>query len=292
MAATVHTWTNGNADGDWNNVNNWSSGALPGSGGAGLDTAIFDGSVTNTGPSVNMDRSADAILYQIIVRDNFTGNIGGSGNYLIHSLDTLNNSQAHLLHRGTGNVYFSITAAKHGDVIMDGRGNLYLDCEATSAYINTLCIKAGTVSAASTCSLKGIVFLDGAAAILTVNAKDSTELDPLWIIIRNGVYTNHRLVTTEYDVAVLGGLLDQRGIVQDSAMVLVGPAGRLKYTPSGDASAQNPDVVLCGLLDTRASNQTIDPAQMIISQLGSLLGTAVQPGGSQYTDIDLREEYP
>ena len=37
MAATVHTWTNGDADGDWANVNNWSSGALPGSGGAGLD---------------------------------------------------------------------------------------------------------------------------------------------------------------------------------------------------------------------------------------------------------------
>ena len=295
MAATVHTWTNGSADGDWNNVANWNTGALPGSGGLGLDTAIFDGNVTQTGPSVNMDRSGDTVLNRIVIRPNFTGNIGASGNPLIHSVWIVGVSTARVIHRGSGAVYFKVTGNEGTDFVMDGPGQLHLDSEDAPSFgqIRNTYIKAGTVAVASTGSILQYVVVDGPSAALTVAAKDSTEDDPDWIVVNNGIFTNNRIISAAGRAVVFGGKLDQRGLVADLAVMISGPAGRIVYTPDGTLGAgHNPDFLVAGLLDTRGSNQDIVPARLVIAQLGSMLGTGIQVGSGTYVDIDLREEYP
>jgi hypothetical protein len=289
MAATVHTWTNGNADGDWNNGANWNTAAVPGDGGANVDTAMFDGAVTQTGPSVNLDRSADDTLYRLVVRDNFTGDIGGSGNPLIHKFAST--AGAYLLHRGTGSAHYSVTAGQTARAIMDGHGSLDLDCEA-GAVLWQLYIKRGAVSVASTCQLDEIVFLDGPSATLEVAAKAVAETAPGLIIINGGIYTNHREIGGTHHAFISGGKLVQSGLVADSALIVVGPMGRWEYTPASTVgAAHNPLVYVTGLMDTRKSNQDILPSVLVISQNGQMLGTAVQPGGG-LTTIDLREEYP
>jgi hypothetical protein len=295
VAATTHVWSNGIADGDWNNVGNWASGALPGSGGVGLDTVIFDGSVTQTGPSVNMDRSGDTVLYRIIVRPNFTGDIGGPGNYLVHSGYTGSSEQSRAIHRGSGNVYFRNTAGWATTWIMDGTGHLYLDTEFDAVFgqINSVYIKRGTVTAGSTCSILKWVVLDGPAATLTVAAKDGSEDDPDWIAVFAGTFTNNRVISGAGRAVVFGGKLDQRGAVADSAVMISGPAGRIVYTPNTTLGAgHNPDILVAGRLDTSDSNQDIEPASLVITQMGSIIGTAMQVGDSTYVDIDLAEEYP
>lgn len=57
MAATTHRWT-GSVDGDWENVGNWDTAALPGSGGAGLDTAIVPKDIAQA-LTTNLDRQGD-----------------------------------------------------------------------------------------------------------------------------------------------------------------------------------------------------------------------------------------
>ena len=47
MAATVHTWHS--TTGIWSSVNSWTTGQIPGAGGVGLDTALFDGKFSQLG---------------------------------------------------------------------------------------------------------------------------------------------------------------------------------------------------------------------------------------------------
>lgn len=56
MAATTHRWT-GSVDGDWENAGNWTNG-VPGSGGAGLDTAIIPAGISQA-LTTNLDRQGD-----------------------------------------------------------------------------------------------------------------------------------------------------------------------------------------------------------------------------------------
>jgi hypothetical protein len=290
MAATTHTWTNGNADGDWNNIANWDTGQVPGAGGPNVDTVIFDGTQTNTGPDTNMDRSADNVLFRIVVKDNFTGTIGGSGNPLIHSVNTA--TGGYILHRGSGRFDYKVDFGELARVVIDGRGTMTVDCEST-AQVNGLYIKRGTVTVASTCELPYEVMLDSGGADLTVAAADGAEASPATVIVNGGTFTNNRTVAGTDHITVLAGKLVQTGLIADSATIIIGPHGRVKYTPSGTLGAgHNPKFVVCGLLDTGDSNQDIVPELLVISELGNLQGTSVQPGYSTYVDLDLREEYP
>jgi hypothetical protein len=293
MAATVHTWTNGNADGDWNNVANWNTAALPGSGGAGLDDCIFDGSVTNTGPSVNMDRTADNELLRIVVRENFTGDIGGTGNPLIHDMDVAE-PLTRIIHRGSGDFYWQTAAAGYADIVMDSPGTFYADGDVRNIFV-----KSGTVNVASTCDFVATswLILDGAAAIVTMADYDATEQYPPYILLWNGTFNNNRELEngTGCVGVIFGGTWNQAGKVRDGLMLMVGPAGTYNYTSNTTGGAVALSTIACaGKVDMSALNYNIGVDDMFRGQLANMLGTAIQSGYANIVgvDLDLREEYP
>lgn len=297
MAATIHTWTNGNADRDWNNGANWSTAAVPGAGGAGLDDAIFDGTVTQVGPNVLMDRSGDVNLKRIVTLPSFTGDIGGVGNALIHAVDTAGDERARIIHRGSGDFYFEGAngGGSFSNVVVDTPGRMYLDSEAVEAILMSVFVKRGYCHVASTGSFGGFAVCDGVAAELEVEAIDSSESEPTVIVVNGGKYTNKRVVSNGMLVVVLGGTLIQTGLIADGATIIVGPQGTLQYTPSAALGAgHNPDIINCGLLDATKSRQDIVFDKYVVGQLASVLGTVVQSGvwSPLYTNCDLREEFP
>lgn len=296
MAATVHVWTNGAANGEWDDVANWDTGAIPGAGGAGFDTAMFDGDRTQIGPSVNLDRvgAFDVPLFRIITKANFTGDIGGSGNPLIHEIDTSGtNYKARVIHAGSGTVYF--TAEGNTDYAHVGPGKSYLDCTATPGDLRNVFVTAGYVNLAATAAISAKLIIDGAGAEVVATAESGAGDAPGLTVITAGTYANGKTMAASDYLIVFGGTVTQTGRIADGANVIIGPAGRVNYKPaSALGAAYNPRLVCAGAFDVSDSNYDVECEQFILLQLANTLGAPLQQGDFSPIgiDIDLREEYP
>lgn len=298
--ATLNTWTNGDADGDWGAVGNWGLGAVPD---GSTHHAIFDGGVTQTGPSTGLDRTGET-LGRLIVKKNFTGDIGGAGNYLLHNLRSEAELDSRLIHRGPGDVYFKPydpdpSGPFDNDVVVDGPGHLYLDSEAgvVGGRIAHVFVKSGNVTIAATCDLSSTydrawIILCGASANVTIAAGAAARAGHL--VVWDGLLTNGRTVQTGDNIVVFRGKLIQTGAVEDGAIVLIGPDGRMEYTTATTlTSAHNPDVLSNGALDVEAIRQEIQFRRWIQGPRAQTVGenvSIVDP--STGVQIDLQEEYP
>lgn len=294
MAATTHTWTNGTADGSWATVGNWDTGQLPGTGGAGLDTVIFDGSVTQTGPSADMDRNADAALFRIIVMKNFTGDIGGVGNPLIHEVDGTSDPKARFIHAGTGTVYFEAEGVN--DYAHVGNGTSYLDCTATPGTLRNVFVTRGYVNLAATAKIGTRLVIDGPGAEVVSVAESGAGTTPLFTVITSGTYANAKTQHINKYVIVFGGAITQTGRINDFDYIFIGPQGRMEYMPALALGAAHDNIVMvcAGLFDTSKTNQAVSTEALILLQLANVRGTPLSQGDMPKVniDIDLREEYP
>lgn len=301
MAATIHSWTNGSANRNWGTSGNWTNG-VPGSGGAGLDDAIFDGSITQVGPNAGMDRTADNTLKRIITLPNFRGDIGGTGNPLIHEVLSSSDGQSRIIHRGSGAFYFQGAVGSFNDMLVNARGGrTYLTGGgAGGGTIRNVFALLGYANIGADCNLTGVAFVGGAGAQLEIEADAAGESDPAYLLVSSGLLTNKRDIANTRRLDVLGGRCVQTGRIAGTAgstkaVIYIAPAGILAYTPSNALSASHvPDLTCFGVLDLSASRQDIQFDNYVLGPLASVLGTVVQSGdiSSLATKIDLREEFP
>jgi hypothetical protein len=237
-----------------------------------------------------MNRSADAILMRIITRTNFTGDIGGPGNPLIHAIDS-SNPLSRAVIRGSGAVYLSGKVGGTFNVVLDTTGSLNAD-----GNLNDLCVKRGTATIASTCDFAGFLILDGPAATVTMADIDTTEQHPPYVTIWNGTLNDNRQVenVTLCIVTVFGGTFNLTAPERDPLKVFVGPAGTYNYTNTTGGSYAYQDIVCAGEVDfsTVASPNTV--GHVFRGQLANTLGAVNQSGVMDVSsaDVDLREEYP
>lgn len=297
--ATLHRWTNGTVDGNWGTAGNWSSNEVPD---GQTDVVVFDGRLTQVGPSVGLDRTGEQ-LKRLVVRSDFTGDIGGPGNNLMHWINSGLESDGRLIHRGTGSVYFELLATKYDmDCVMDNAaGHIYIDSEAgaPSGQLRNVCVKAGTVHIASTCHIAATVgvgsffIVTGPSAHIEIAAADANQEGPDILILWGGTVENSRRLIAGDLLLGFRGVCTQTGVILDGAIVVFGQDAVLRYetltTLTGD---HNPDAAINGGLDVEKIVQTLTLASYIRGPLAQISGNVVASPSATSADIDLREEYP
>lgn len=301
--ATEHTWISTGSD-DFENTANWDSGEVPGTGALGADTMMFDGDSSNVSPATNLDREAagDVQFKRIIVRKNYTGSIGASGNPLICGVDSssvTSDAENRIIHRGTGGFYWKGRDEIKGDIndiVIDSRGGtVSLDGQQVGkSSLRHLAVKQGTVTIDGSLDTIGVIVLNGVGAIVTMAAKDSTEAEPTFIIVNNGTFTNNAAMSASKYAIIFTGTMLQTGIMADASWVFVAEPGVFEYTPASAVGSDNPNIVNFGAIDFSNSNQDLQPEGLVMGRLASVFGHIV--GGIAYNplgaNLDLREEYP
>jgi hypothetical protein len=296
--ATLHRWTNGTADENWGTVGNWHSGEVPN---GQTDVAVMDGRLTQVGPTAGLDRTGER-LKRLVIRSDFTGDIGGPGNYLKHWINSGVEENGRLIHRGSGDVYFMALAMKVDmDFVMDGRGSLHLDSEAGSppGFIRHVFCQAGTVSLASTAFIGATVgagsffITTGPAAHIEIAAADTTQSSPTFLILWGGTVANARVVDADKLLLGFKGTLTQTGAIEDGAIVVFGEAANCNYeTLTTLGASHNPDVAINGGLNVTKIVQEITLASFIRGPHANISGNVVAGATAASADVDLREEYP
>lgn len=142
-------WTNGGGDRDINTATNWSGAAAPGNNEEMRFIQDFSGE--NTGPNTDMAALTAIDLDLLYVGENYTENIGGSGNDLDISAD-------HVWNRGVGKLWY-----KDGAGITD---LVTVDSTAPSPTTSIMNITGATVTLLQV--LRGGVTVDGSATVTNV----------------------------------------------------------------------------------------------------------------------------
>lgn len=251
MAATTHRYLG--VDGDWANTANWDSGALPGSGGTGLDTVIIPASVS-TSLTTNLDRTTDdggdgLLLAYMHVQPGYTGNIGGSGNELKMRCTVLH-------YQGDGDTYFQSATGgvglTTGRVIVDSkRGSIILSDDTTAEFHQ-------------------LEFVEGTATLQASNA-----IDEVWITPNAGASLNTRITITNAtgliaDLFMEGGELASAGqinrlhlsggkVTHTYSNVTLGyvTGGRLLWNCATDDGALTALYLADGRVDTTQSGKEV-----------------------------------
>jgi len=280
-------------DGDWNNTASWDSGQVPGAGGIGTDTALFDGT-SQVSMTTNLDRTSDQNLKRIVTYTEFTGNIGASGNPLKHALASSTDGESRIVHRGTGQFWYEGESGDVQDVFVNSRRHLGSYCMICSGTIRKLVVVRGKVLIESTCNIAQIHTL-GINALVTMEAIDSSETDPSIINISAGVLQNARATTgSDYIYVGLHGFLVQTGRVHDSSFIVNN--GQIRLEPDTDPSTtHNPALYhSSGSIDQSGSKYVTSFSDLIIGPGAVTAGGALDVGGltTLGTDLDAREEYP
>jgi len=298
MAATTHRWHA--TDGDYENTANWDSAALPGSGGAGLDTAICDG-VSQQAFTTNLDRetAGDNPLKRFITMPLYRGDIGGPANPLTLEIISPADGSARVLHRGTGQFYYKGHSADYADVFVNTSRSLATSAMILDGVIRNLWVMKGKVEILSTCSVTQTIWVCGHNSYCVMNARSATESIPTKIIVTAGVMDNHRITSTGAGNVIVvgdGGELRQYGLVQDATSIIhIGAV--IRYAPNAVPSAStNPQLFTNnGLLDLSTSAYDIEFDNLVIGPWATVNGSAEHVSGDftpLSTFIDMREDYP
>ncbi len=295
--ADEHRWQG--ATGNYALTNNWASGEVPGSvnptPATSKDNAIFDG-LSQQSLDTNLDRvtAGDFSLLRIITTPAYHGNIGATGNPLIVTVDSVGDVLSRVIHRGTGQFHFKGDTGDFADVLVDSDNH-------TNAFfgdgsMRNFFVKKGRARILSTGFLSNYVVVEGPSAHLIIDAPAGGQLAGLNLFVVSGVCENARVIDSSGIVVVMGGHLIQTGAIVDGTRIVVGPNGRMTYTPNSTLTAANDNVDLAvfGSMDISESFQDIQFDNMLIGVEAGMLGTPVQSGQRSplSTNIDLREEYP
>lgn len=292
MAAADYRWIS--TDGDWGASSSWDQGGVPNATDPN-DHILFDGTV-QTSAVLNVDRSGDAnTCDQITVMPEFTGNIGTLGNPLHIEVDTVTGgggTSQNFTHRGTGTVYLTPLIGQYMDIVVDSP-NMAKAMQLISGRVRHLFIKRGHVHVSSTTLITGHVELLGPHAILTTVAADSTERTGDTFIMLGGYATNARAFVENGNAFVLGGTLEQTGVLSATNNIF-NLGGTVIYKPAA-ASANAIDLFAVeGFTDLTQSQFTPSWASIVVGPNADILGnpfTGAEWSATGVT-IDLREDYP
>jgi len=275
----------------WSTGANWDSGSAPAAG----EIAVFDG----TGQA-NVDGGDESTTYQlraITTQPEYTGNIGASGNPLIHNIDTSStNKESFLTIRGTGDFYWQAGGAGVGGdedysalVDTDGNGIVFLDSDTSTGEALTVYVKSGNVTIAG--SLKTQLVLAGKRANVTLN-EHADEPGVIWVI--DGTLTSARTLATTVAVVMDGGIWVQTGLV--GVPVSIHSAARWDYRPPSAVTVGTISLYLNGTLDLSNSNFVTGWATYVRGPLAREIGKAKQGllalPATAGLYMDLRDEYP
>ena len=293
MAATTHRWRNTGGDNLWATVANWDSGALPGSGGAGLDTVIFDG--VSQADCYGDDRSLDNQLLRLITMPEYEGNIGSNGNPLIHYVDSVGAANGRVIHRGSGRFYFQAKNAGVNHIVVDTPLTRVASM-ILSGRADVVCVKSGWVSITSTCSVISYLVANGKAAYVVMEAVDGAETKPPVIVATNGARIDNYRATNTAAGSLLAtgpsGVIYQIGLIDDATLILQN-GGHIIPQPTSQPAAPWPDLICDGHFDASQTPYQLGIAQMIVGQLANVSGNVGTPDAMQKAGhIDLREDYP
>jgi hypothetical protein len=295
MPETRFTW-NG-TDGNWATAANWipAASGTPGDGIGDTDIAIFDGT-SNVDCDTSLDRSADAGTTIIITTPDFKGDIGSAANPLETNFAA---TGEYVLHRGSGQIFLKpVAAGAPMNLIVDAPNDGSTDnctVQGGGDVVNVALIKSGRVNFTSSCGFTTTrwVMTTGPQARAHLS---SISFAPSIINVAGEIIVDGDMGTLAADriwIVTLGGKTTITGLIDDNNTVLVG-GGILEYTPTADASADNPDILAVGgILDLSKNTQDIDPTNLVIGLFGDVLGNIADTGLS-VTSIktDLRDDFP
>lgn len=290
MAFTNNTWA-AVSDGDWNNTSNWSLRVIP----AANHIAIFDGT-SQVSVTTGLDQSA-AVFEQILVKPEYTGNIGSAGDPLRFSLAT-----GVLVWRGRGQGFVNPEAGAFARVVCDvpnplngTRYNLVIGGMGTviSGNLAILGIKRGNVNVIGDMAFTGSIYLLGDAARLVLNSDLGVANNPKHILCAAGTLINKRpLDASQFLVAGDRSRVTQIGALVATTNVLVIGNGKFEYVPTSAPGTSPLITVIGGVYDQSDEKWDNVWGTTIIGPDASVIGGALRGSGIWPPSLDFREEYP
>lgn len=288
MAATQHIWIS--QTGIYSSTASWDTSQIPGAGGVGLDTAIFDGT---SNVSVIGETPGGNTLARIVTKPEYKGDIGAPGNPLALDIGSPLAVGNTAVFRGRGNVYFKGDIGDLVDVVVDTDTRdrvVSLD-----GALRHVFIKSGRVEFVDTVASIVGVYVLGANCHLTIAGNLASFGGASSLVIRDGTVDN--LEDDWPRIEMSGGHLIQRGLLKDGVDVTM-HGGWLEYKPTLSIATHNPDLHLFGgTLDLRSLSEDLAPANMIHGSNATILGNILGQGGPDglggtKVQIDLGEDYP
>jgi len=137
------SWTNSGGDGDWANIANWSTGAIP----VNADKVYFSPSAT-AGPTLNVDRTTEVlVLARMETLPDCTYNIASSASPLICTVSDAGGSTnvGPVIHRGSGTFYWNSLGGS-GQVLVDSPNAQNAMVIGGAASMDTMIINNGRVT--------------------------------------------------------------------------------------------------------------------------------------------------
>lgn len=285
MAATQHVWISNT--GVYSSAASWHTGQIPGAGGAGLDSAIFDGT---SQVSVIGETPGGNALARIITKPGYRGDIGSPSNPLVLEINSPNNSGERAIFRGRGNVYFEGDAGNFADVVVDTDTfdrTVFLDGPMRHVFV-----KSGRLTTEPTLAAITSLYVLSANCMVMIEGDSAAMVAATTLVILGGTVDSKE---DEWPrIEMYAGHLIQRGLLKDGVDVTL-RGGWLEYDPTLSVSGHNPDLhLLGGTFDLRKLTEDLTAADLVRGPaslvLGNLLGQG-NPGGTGIV-IDLYEDYP
>ena len=288
MAATQHVYIS--ATGVYSSTSSWDTSQIPGAGGAGLDTAIWDGTSNH---DVIGETPGGNGLARIVSKPAYKGDIGAPGNPLVLDVNSPGGPGKSAVFRGRGNVYFKGDLGNFVDVTVDtGTQDRVVSMDGSLRHVF---VKSGKVELVDTVAAIIGVYVLSANSHVTIAGNSAVFGAASSLVIRGGIVDSKEDDWPRIEMA--GGRLIQRGLMKDGCDVTM-HGGWLEYNPSVSVANHNPDLHLFGgTLDLRNLTEDFEPADIIrgpgMIVLGNLLGQGGPDGlGGINVQIDLGEDYP
>lgn len=281
--ATEHVWIS--HTGIWSDAASWDSAQIPGAGGVGTDSAIFNG---QSNVSVIGETPGGNSLARLVTRREYLGDIAAPGNPLVLEIATSATSGEKLTLRGRGNVYYTQVAGDGIDVVVD-TGSLDNLVQFDGGSFRYVFVKSGKVDFASTVS--EITSLQVLNNLCKVTVLGSTAIVNDMLILAGTVVNNH---DNWSKINMRGGHLIQKGLLKDTVDVLQ-LGGWIEYATTKDISTHNPDLFIYGgTFDARKLNANLTANDFIQGPNATILGNVLGQGGPSGLGIviDLSETYP
>lgn len=290
MALTLDYWLG--VTGAFGAGANWSDGNPPG----GDRIGVFDGT-SQTSVTSDLDYSA-VLIKQLLVKPEYTGQIGSQGNPLRLQIDT----GGVLVWRGGGQGYINLKNGNFGNVIVDtpnvlsgSRYNLVLGGmgATTQGNVAVCAVKRGNVLYMGDLNSSGNIYVTGDAARLVVDAAlgGITELGN--VICNAGEFINRRSFgASVFVIAGDSARVEQVGALLATTHVVVIGNGKFVYLPTTAPGTSPLLSVMGGLYDMSEERFDNVWGTTIIGPGAFIKGGVVRGTNIFPASFDLREEYP
>ena len=295
MATTYTTWTNAAGNYDWNIAANWTA-AVPNGNGSQF-TAVFDGTVSQSAPRVNLDRSA--YVFGVRVLRNYQGSIGEVGNPVKGQFQISVDSSQHIHIQGSGSHHFYQAAYAEPKIFVNAmsssarRPALTLTGDGGNAKLGILVVTAGCVNIGSNVELvDGTIIIIGQGSYVEILPKETAEVHADYVMLASG----GRLVSERATATATRFWIEDNSQLQQTGLihadnVVHQNGGLFAYTPVTGAASAFTYHGLRGVLDLSGNTAQVMTGTLIRGPMLSVDAGAVDVGGMTWT-YDLTEKFP